>query len=214
MRQPCLLYNPKNILYRWRTQQEGCASTSQGPVACVVWHALSCLKGNEQQLPGKAQIQPRSFVLRPGTHKALVTQLDLQHLGWEQDLPLHSLTPVKFILPEFPCSQVPGSIHACCEECLLALLEMKCTKQWMKTFNFGHGFLIVGRCCALCTQVPKLMVNGCSHQGRGRSSYRHWQSHPWLLMERGAIPIFHLVSLPAPPSHLTFPQLLSSMKWW
>lgn len=55
MRQASLLYNPKNILYLWRTRQEGCISTSQGPMACVVWHTLLCLKGNQQQLPGKAQ---------------------------------------------------------------------------------------------------------------------------------------------------------------
>ena len=54
-RQPCLLYNPKNILYLWRMRQEGCVSTSQDPMACVVWHTLPCVQANQQQLPGKAQ---------------------------------------------------------------------------------------------------------------------------------------------------------------
>jgi len=76
----------------------------------------------------RLRIQPGSFVLSLGNHKASVTQLDLQHLGWEQDLPFHSLLPVKFIFPEFPCSQVPGSVPACCEEHLVALLELKCSK--------------------------------------------------------------------------------------
>ena len=84
----------------------------------------------------------------------------------------------------------------------------------MKTLNVRQQFLNVGYCCSFCTQVPKQMWNGCSHPGRWRNSYRHWQSHPWLLMKREAILIFHVVLLPAPPSHLNFPQLLSSMKWW
>lgn len=77
----------------------------------------------------------------------------------EQHLPLHSILPTKFVFPEFPCSQVLRSTPARWEECPAALLERKCSKTWMMP-----GFVNVGSCCDLCTQMPKQMVQGCSHR--------------------------------------------------
>lgn len=123
-------------------------------VPWFVFCAYSVLVKTNRSSQGGLREQPGRFVLSPGTHKGPV--MHLKSLVWEQHLPLHSLLPMKIVFPEFPCSQVLRSTPDHFEGCLVALLEMKCSKKWMM------GFVDVGSCYDLCTQVPKQMVLGCS----------------------------------------------------
>lgn len=70
----------------------------------------------------------------------------------------------------------PRSVPAHQQECLLALLENKCSTWW--TVFIYHWFPSVGYSWAFCTQVPKLLVNGCSHPDRRRNTYKYWQLCP------------------------------------
>lgn len=154
-RQACFLYNPQNILYLPRTRQEGCISASQGPIACVVWDTLLCLKGNQQQLPGKAQNPAWQLMLSPGTHKAPITQLNLQHLGWEQDLPLHSLLPVKFVFQNFLVPRSPWAYLLTVRNIWLASLKWNSPSSGWR-LNVGRWFLMLA--------IVVLFVHRCQNR--------------------------------------------------
>lgn len=151
--------------------------------------AYSVLFKTNRSTQGRLGEQLGSFVLSPGTHKGHhVSRL----LVWEQNLPLHSLLPMKFLFPEFPV--LLRSTPARCEGCLAALLEMKCSKKWMML-----GFVNVGSCCGLCTQVPKQMVQGCSHWA-GEGAATDTDNPIPDAEEKRSYSISHSVSLPPPLS--------------
>lgn len=183
-------------------------------MAFVLWHTLPCLKGHQQRFPGKAQN---------------TAWLICAERGHSQSLSHTARPPLPWLGARLVIAQPPP-----CEICVLrtslipdpwkhtcSLRGMAGCLPWndileaaYKDPNVGCQFVCVDYCCAFCTQMPKQMANGCSHPGRGRSSYRHWQSCLWLPIKRGTIPVFHVISLPAHPAHFAFPQLLTSMKWW
>lgn len=149
-------------------------------MVCVL--CILCPILNQQKLPGKAERTAWQVCVEPWHSQSPSHAARL--LVWEQHLPLHSLLPMKLVFPEFPCSQVLRSTPAHCEGRLVAPLEMKCSKKWMML-----GFVNVGSCCDLCTQVPKQMVQGCSPWA-GEGAVTDRQPHPCLLRKRGDIPFF------------------------
>lgn len=99
-------------------------SSSHGFLCCLTYSAL--FKRKPTAAPAHTQerirIQPGSFVLSPGIHKAQ-SHSYLKHLDEEQDLPLHSLLPMKFV-----CFLLLSPLGAYLLAYRLAILEKKCSK--------------------------------------------------------------------------------------
>lgn len=83
--------------------------------------------------------------------------------------------------------------------------------MWWRVFIY-HWFPSVGYSWAFCTQVPKELVNGCSHPDRRRNTYQHGQLCPECKWKKDQTH-FSCSFITNDTPHLTFLHLQTWVKW-
>lgn len=83
--------------------------------------------------------------------------------------------------------------------------------MWWRVFIY-HWFPSVGYSWAFCTQVPKELVNGCSHPDRRRNTYQYGQLCPECKWKKDQTP-FSCSFITNDTPHLTFLHLQTWVKW-